>query len=83
MTALSSQKKSPVYLVYYPYNENICVLELEADSFADARARLRALANGEVKGELDETVEIPKPLHWNLTLVYVWLKIRRWLFGRE
>ena len=43
MATLSSHdtadsQKSPVFLIYYPYNEKTCVLELEADSFADARA---------------------------------------------
>ena len=78
MAILSDKQKArQTYLVYYPYNEKTCVLELEAESFADARARLHRLADGTVMGELQDTVEIPKPLH---PLLRGLLKVRRFLF---
>jgi hypothetical protein len=61
------------YLCEYVYGDSRWSITIKARSFSDARARLKALASGEVSGELHAV--IPAEFGW-------WVKFYTWFRNR-
>lgn len=69
-----------IYLISYPYRGERWNIQMPAESFEDAEARLRALSMGKVDGFVREFITMP-PSHL-APLAHAYVRLKVWLANR-